>query len=184
MRSAASRFFPLLLLAFVALTGCRTYGGYETEEATAAEMKEAVTLFADNLERAQGNLQALNNAASGNPDLQRFKEPYQAMVNVHELALERQREILEEFGPGDSYRGLHRAYGAIVTQQRMIRHRYFNLHEQIAYAVRGESPEAYNMPTRTEYYVSPIWYQHEENERNQMTMQQALRGGLPALAGR
>jgi hypothetical protein len=177
MRRVAPRLLPLLLLAFVALTGCRAYGGYGTEEALANEMDEAVRLFAERLERARGDLQALNNAASGNPALQPLKDPYRAMVEVHEVTLERQRALAEAFTADDSYRGLHRAYGAVATQQRMIQRRYLGLHAQIAAAVRGEDLATVNMPSRAEYYIAPTFYQRVENARNELTMQQALRGG-------
>ena len=67
VRSHAPIFGVLALMLL--LTGCRTYGGYDTEARTYAQMQQANSQFANDLTRAEGELNALQNAASTNADL-------------------------------------------------------------------------------------------------------------------
>jgi hypothetical protein len=180
MRPLAPRLarVPLALVVVLLLaTGCRTYGGYGTEEATYAQMERAARLYADALDRAEGDLQALTNAAASTPALQEVVAAYEEAVATHRARLESHQGIVAEYGPGDTYRGLHRAYGTMVTEQRMSRYRYVELHEQVARVMQGEEARLASAPPRSEYQIAPSWYDRLQNAKNRLTMQEALRGG-------
>lgn len=164
------------LLSLLALTGCRTYGGYDSEPLTLDQMQTATQQFAENLEQARSDLSLLEAATATNPALDPLEQTYRTTVTLHAEKLDHHRRIVEEFNAADgSYRALSRNYGAIISDQRLVQQRYRSLLARISRTVRGVDPQpAPEMKSR--YSVAPIFYSQAERELNTLTMNEALRG--------
>lgn len=170
----SSRYVPGLLIVLLALSGCRTYGSYGTSEAIPGQMQQAVQQFADDLARAESDVQALAEAAAQSSALEPFERQYRKLIAQHEEWLERHREIAAEYEDGGSYRALNRNYGAIIAEQRLVATRYNELHARIRRAVSGQSP-ALTTTSASRYVVNPSYYARVQN-RQMLSMQDALRG--------
>lgn len=163
----------LSVFALLLLVGCRTYGGYGTEEKTYANIQDAVQRFSEDLDRAKTDLQALQSAADTNEALQPYAERFASEVSRHEATLERHREVLDGLSPSSSYRDLHRQYGAMTTDQRMIRTFYERTIYNVFATVHDE-PLVQKVETNKSYYqVEPVDYYQLEN-RDELTMEEAL----------
>ncbi|QXD15662.1 hypothetical protein GQ464_001590 [Rhodocaloribacter litoris] len=121
------------LLAVLLLAGCRTYGGYGSEEAARTQLRTAVERFADELERARADARLLREVAAAAPALAAYVDAYEQTVTRHAALLEEHRARLEALGEDASYRTLSRALGAVVSEQSLIRDRYRNLLVAMAY---------------------------------------------------
>lgn len=163
-----------VLCLLVVASGCRTYGGYGTTEAIPPQMQQAVQQFADALGRAQADAQALADAASQNSALEPLEARYRDLIVQHETFLAHHREIAERFAEGGSYRDLNRNYGAIISEQRLVRTRYNEMHARIRSAVTGQ-PVALTATAPSRYVVNPSYYSRVQN-RQALSMQDALRG--------
>ncbi len=119
---------PYLLILVVLLPaalGCRTYGGYGTEEKTLQQIDEANRLFADELARAQGYFAALSRSAQIDQRVDSYARQYEAILAMHDVLLAEHRSLAAEAAENsDDYRLLNRALGMIVTDQRIISDRY------------------------------------------------------------
>lgn len=155
------------------VSGCRTYGGYGTEEAIPRQMQEAVQQFASELNRAQSDLAALSEAAEQNSALASLEARYRDLVAQHEAFLEDHRGLVERFQDGGSYRDLNRNYGAMISEQRLMRTWYTELHVRIQRAVTGAPVVGQAVP-KSRYVVNPTYYDRVQNRR--VTMAEALRG--------
>jgi hypothetical protein len=168
------RIIPLLLLLVV--TGCRTYGGYGTETILHEQMQQANRQFSDDLQRAQADLATLKAAADTSEMLQPMVERFQRNIDQHETTLDRHRQITEDLAESGDYRALHRAYGTITTEQRMMRKTYNRTVERVRAVVTGTSVASGEAFNQSFYFVQPFEYTAEENARR-LTMEQALRAG-------
>lgn len=203
MRSMLPRTLPLLhpirsntvrrislvsLLVVLLVTGCRTYGGYGTEEETHQQIKVANRQFADELERARADLNLLESAASGNGALQPLLRRYDSLVTVHETMLAGHRAIAENLEGSGDYRELNRAYGAIITDGRLHQDQYQRVIADVVATVSGDSTFmlAEAIPPENRYFVAPIFYQQVRYRDSRPSMQSALRGetqGPPEMQG-
>jgi hypothetical protein len=172
MTARSFRLAPILLLV-LALTGCRLYGGYGTEAELQEQLSNVTNDFADNLARTEADLQVLERAASDRADLEPFVEQFRTLIDEHESLLDQHRSITERLADSGDYRALHRNYGAITTEQRMMRQRYDRTIRQIRATVSGESADAQPLPNESFYYVEPVEYRRMENRR-ELTMEDAL----------
>ncbi|PEN06672.1 hypothetical protein CRI93_08485 [Longimonas halophila] len=169
---------PILgvLALMLLLTGCRTYGGYDTEARTYAQMQQANSQFADDLTRAEGELDALQNAASTNANLEPMAEHYADLVESHRETLETHQALVESLSADTGYRTLSRQYGRLVTEQRMLGQQYRSVTERVYAAVTG-NPEPTRMVPESESYTTPYIYRRMENQPMR-TMSAALNGRL------
>lgn len=167
--------FVFFCVGLLALTGCRTYGGYGSEEATYRQMQQANRQFANDLERARADLEALEDAAAQNDALTSYAERFQALVQRHEQTLEEHRATVEGMSASDDYRSLHRSYGTIITEARILRKQYNRVVERVRQTVRGESGPTVERVDRSAYFVEPVEYKAERNAQR-LTMDEALRG--------
>lgn len=171
--ASLARLLPGALLLLVALSGCRTYGGYGTTEEIPRQMEQAVQQFADELARAESDVQALSAAVVQNSALEPFESQYRDVIAKHEEFLEHHREIAEQYQDSDDYRALNRNYGAIISEQRLIETRYNELHARIQRVVSGQ-PERAARQLESRYVVNPNYYDRVQNRG--LSMQEALRG--------
>lgn len=174
MTSRTLRFLPLLLLLVV--TGCRTYGGYGTETVLHEQMQEANRQFSDDLQRAKADLATLKAAADTSEMLQPMVERFQNNIDEHTAVLDQHRQMTEDLAGSGNYRALHRAYGTITTDQRVMRKKYNRTVERVHAAVTGTTVASGEPFNQSFYFVQPFEYTREQNARR-LTMEQALRAG-------
>jgi hypothetical protein len=150
-------FFGLLMVVVLA-GGCRTYGGYGTEAETLEQIRLANASFQEQLARAQADLAVLQRAMAQAPALRPYGAAYQAVLTAHEALLQEHREFLEEAeeNAGD-YRVLKRTYGAIISEQQIIRDQYAELLGAVGSAARGLR-DAGDASFERPYYVVPPYY--------------------------
>ena len=171
--ASLNRLLTGALLLLVVLSGCRTYGGYGTTEEIPRQMQQAVQQFADELARAESDVQALSAAVAQNSALEPFESQYRDVIAKHEEFLEHHRAIAEQFQDGGDYRALNRNYGAIISEQRLIETRYNELHARIQRIVSGQ-PDRAVQQLKSRYVVNPSYYGRVQNRG--LSMQEALRG--------
>jgi len=165
----------LIVAALLVLGGCRTYGGYDTKPKTYQALEKSVESFADELNRAETEGRALADAATTSDSLQALSEEYQALLSEHESLLETQRSRVERLSPSSGYRSLHHAYGATVTEQRMMEQKYERLTRTVRTTVRGAQAAEATVKGERRYTVRPIGFPSVRDE-GELTMERALRG--------
>jgi len=179
------RFFPFVVLTgLLILGGCRTYGNekYETGPKTYEAFQQTVEQLERELERAELDLQRLESAAKAREDLSPLAERYRSYVESHEAALEGYREQVERLSADAAYRTLHRTYGAIVTDRRLLHTQYRRTVRKVWATVRDTSisQKATRDPSR--YVITPVNFPRTDGDRP-ITMAEALSAmeGVPGL---
>jgi hypothetical protein len=181
LMSAVRRSLVLLpVLALVLLAGCRTYGGYGSEEATYNQIQQATRQYATELERAQGDLERLETEAESDTTLEPLVERFQNAVAEHEERLARYRSLANGLSADSGYRELHRVYGTITTEMRMTERRYARVVQRV-YATRTGIPADEPAPSRSGYFVEPVDYARTQNAEP-LTMRQALQAQSQAAS--
>ena len=117
----------LLAAALMLVTGCRTYGGYGSEEATYNEIQEAAQRYADRVERLAGDYQALTEASAQDAELAAYALRMADIIEHAEATLAFHLHRAETLEEGDSYRELSRALGAMISEQQILEDRYADL---------------------------------------------------------
>jgi hypothetical protein len=180
------------VLSISVLSGCRTYGRYDAQEKMLPEMRQAVQLFASDLERARADLDVLRQAAQGDSALRVVAEEYDQAVARHEEILRENQKLLRRFEDDlPDYRTMHRTLGATLSEQQAARNRYRSLLKAVRYpsvtqrmtpgadSARRALPDTLP-PARDEtytegrYYVAPVFYERLQSATGEMTMRQAL----------
>lgn len=170
------RSLSVLLLAVVVLTGCRSYGEHGSQEVMYDQMQLAVDQFESDLNRARADLDLLLDAAEEEEALQAFVEAYRRALERHENHLEEHQRAIERYDGSSSHRDLRRNYGAIITEQRMVRNRYDRLHEQIQFTrLVVEEEDAPLALDRSRYALVPSFYDRT-GQPDPPTMREALGG--------
>lgn len=184
--SHVCRSFPIIaLIGLLILGGCRTYGNekYETGPKTYEALQKTMTQLEQELGRAQSDLQRLESAAKAHPELQPMAERYRSYVASHEAALEGHREQAERLSTGSAYRTLHRAYGALVTDQRLLRKQYQRTTQEVWATVRDTAIPRKPTRDRSRYVNTPVNFPRVRDRKQGATMAEALRAleGTPGL---
>lgn len=179
------------------IAGCRTYGRYDATEKMLPEMRQSVKLFAGDLERARTNLTLLQQAASGDSALHVVVAEYAQAVARHEEILRENQQILNRYEDDlPTYRDMHRAFGAMLSEHQAARNRYRSLTRAVRYPTITRRMEPAEGPsdrvntqrslpdtllrardetfTEGRYYIAPIFYERLQSEVSDMTMRQAL----------
>lgn len=170
-----ARCLPGLALLLLLATGCRTYGGYGTEEALPRQMQQAVEQFADDLDRARSDVEMLAEAADQNSALAPVVEQYEHVIGRHEAFLDVHRQLVDRFQDDGAYRALHRNYGAMISEQRLVETWYQELHRRVQRVQHGQ-PAVGEVPPASRYAVNPSYYDRIQN-RQPLTMEAALQSG-------
>jgi hypothetical protein len=165
----------LVVAALLVLGGCRTYGGYDTKPKTYQALEKSVASFADELNRAETEGRTLADAASTSDSLQALADEYEALLSEHESLLKTQRDRVERLSPSSGYRALHHAYGATVTEQRMMEQKYERLTRTVQATVREAQAAAATVKGERRYTIRPIGFPSVRDE-GELTMERALRG--------
>lgn len=120
----------LLVLLLGTIVGCRTYGGYGSEEALYRQIQRATEEFAQEFEQmrqAQPDLEAQLRSVSGS---EQMTVTLGTAISLHGRLLEEHREMVENLSESSSHRALSRAYGAIISDQQVVRRLYRRAQEQ------------------------------------------------------
>jgi len=178
-------FLPVVVLAgLLVLTGCRTYGNdkYETGPKTYEALQKTITQLEQELGRAESDLRRLEAAAESRDDLKPFLERYRSYVRSHEAALEGHRELAENLSADASYRSLHRAYGATITDRRLLQKQYRRTTREVWATVRGSEVPRKRSRSRSQYVNTPVNFPRT-SARGPISMTEALRAleGTPGL---
>ena len=171
-------FFAVLLL-----TGCRTYGGYDTEPATYDQIVDINAQFQQDLERAKGELAVLTRAASSDSELGEAVENLEELVARHEELIAYHAEITAALDVktgalgrlSTSYRDLNRTLGAIAAEQLGMHKNY----EEFAISLVDASQRAQVQAELGRYQIAPPFY---EQIRFAMA-ERSIAGALDKRAG-
>lgn len=167
----------VLVVAFLGLllSGCRTYGGYDTEPNTYQAIQTSVHAFESDLHRAETDLQKLETAAANSDTLQSVAEEFRGLLEEHESLLEEQQTRVANLSPDASYRNLHVAYGATITEQRLMRRKYQQTIRNVRSIVQNEGGPAISSISNRQYTIRPVGFPTPRKGK-QLSMEQALRG--------
>jgi hypothetical protein len=174
--SVSFRVLPFVIAAVLVFTGCRTYGNdkYDSGPKTYQAMQQAVQQMEQELGRAQSDLRRLEEAAAARDTLRPIAARYRSYVESHEAALAGHRAQAERLAAGSSYRTLHRIYGAMVTDRRLLATKYRRAVRTVWATVRDTtlSPKRASDPSR--YVITPVNFPRV-GQRGAITMADALR---------
>lgn len=168
------RAFWMVLLAGVLAAGCRTYGGYGTEEETVEQILAANELFEQDLEEARVGLLTFEEWSARSPALATQAERLRALLYTHEAILAEHQDWAADVAadPGD-YRSLNRVLGAILAEQEMIWQRYVELFSETestyyaSFGVPGAHDTTLVVPgdvvPEGRYIITPPFYERIAN---------------------
>jgi len=109
-------FVSIFVVLFV-VSGCRTYGGYGSEEATLIEIGDVVDDARASLALAEDEAILLERAAVQSAELNELYAAYMAVIGQHVGLVEHGAGVLADFSEeGSTYRGLSRSLGALVSE--------------------------------------------------------------------
>ena len=182
------RVFIGLFACLFLLTGCRTYGGYDSEEALYAQIEKTNQQFADELNRARSEFSLIQNAASSNRMFAPFVDQYEAILEDHAEKVEAHAGILAGLEVktgfigqlGQSYRMLNRGLGSILTDQAQVRDAYVHLLNNINREAKGEAFTPVSIPEPGRYQAVPPFYEAIRYALESVSPEQAVQ---PAAGG-
>ncbi len=153
----------VVVFFFIALTGCRTYGDYGTEQASYDQIETINTQFVQDLERAKGELQVLKRAAGIDGELHGAVAQYEALLVRHEEMIAEHEKWTQPlivktglFGKlSTSYRDLSRALGYIAAEQLSMHKQY----DAFAASLLSEAQRATFQVEQGRYQVAPPFYE-------------------------
>lgn len=179
----SSRFFPVLLIAVLILAGCRTYGdqGYESGPKTYDAIQQILQQLEQDLGRAQSDLRRLSSVADTSDRLRGLADRYRTLVAMHETTLEEHRAQSERLSRGSDSRTLHRIYGAMITDRRLLQRQYERTTQSVWAIVRDTTVPRIPVRLASSYNITPVQYPETE-DRGIVSMSAALRAveGPPA----
>ncbi len=150
------------LAVLIVLTGCRTYGGHDTEARTYAQMQQATDRFADDLRSAERDLEALQEAAATNEALERLAERFEGFVETHRERIDEHAAIVDMVDETTAYRTLHMRYHQIITEQRMVNQAYRRTTE-LVYAIVNETDVPTQVARESDAFTEPLIYRQQRN---------------------
>ena len=153
----------LLILLVASFVGCRTYGGYGSEEATLRQIEAAQVQLSRDLVQARNDLRSLQASAAGSAQLQAAANAYEGVVRAHEALVAEHEAIVEEArSNNDAYRFLSRTLRGMHSEQQNLHQRYRDiLHGVRSAAVMGAPTRPGTVIPR--YHVVPPFYERIEN---------------------
>lgn len=180
------RFALCLLLGGLLLTGCRTYGneGYDSQTKAYDAIQNTVQQLEQDLGRAQSDLRQLESAADTVESLMPLAERYRSLVMSHEATLDSYQMDANRLSGESSYRTLHRTYGALITDRRLLQRQYARTIQSVWVTVRDTVPPAAPLRRHITYTTTPVQFPRERPSRAP-SMTDALQGveETPGLQG-
>ena len=176
---------PLLAVFLSALlfVGCRTYGdeGYNSEQKMYSAIQQIVQQMEQDLGRAQSDLRRLESAAESADTLRPLVERYRTLLEGHEATLQQHKEQAETLTGSSAYRTLHRIYGAMITDRRLLDRQYQRTTRKVWATVRDTTIPRTPTRKKSSYSIIPVNYPQQNTP--DISMAEALRGvgGTPGL---
>ena len=161
----------LIVMSLLVATGCRTYGGYGSEEASFTQIQSALERYEAQSQRMQGDAEALAAAVGDNAALAGQAGRLAALVADQEALLEFHRAQAASVTESSSYRDLSRALGAMLTEQQVIDDRY----RRLVADLMARPDLAREDPSR--YTVVPAALQRLESSLADVSVREAVRAG-------
>lgn len=172
-----------VLASVFLLVGCRTYGNEEHQSGPKmySAIQQIVQQYEQDLGRAQSDLRRLEATAESSDTLRALADRYRTLVRGHASTLQNHQRQAEQLTEKSAYRTLHRTYGAMVTDRRLLDRQYQRTVRKVWATVR-DSPIP-RTPTRrkSSYMITPVNYPLQDHPN--ITMAEALQGieGTPGL---
>jgi exonuclease VII large subunit len=175
MTTLSRPLFAVLASALL-LVGCRTYGdeGYNSESKLYSAIQQTVKQTEQDLGRAQSDLRRLESAAESSDTLAALAERYRTLVRGHEATLQNYERKAERLTPGSGYRTLHRTYGAMVTDRRLLNRQYQRTVRKVWATVRDSTIPRTPTRLKSSYVITPV--QYPLTDHPDLTMAEALQG--------
>lgn len=172
--SSAVLWTVVLLLV---LGGCRSYGGYGSEEANLEQIQQLNLTFTEQLTSIERSLEDLRQLAAAREDLQPHLERYEEAVQLHEEMVEEHAVFAEraEENRGD-HRALHRLFRAIVVDHSRMRDHYDRLLQNLYGTASPDEAAARTVTTRDRgyYQVAPPYHQRIERVEPDLSLSDVL----------
>lgn len=166
------------------LAGCRTYGdaGYQSEQKIYDAIQQTVQQIEQDLGRAESDLRRLESTADSMGTLRVLTERYRTLIATHQEALAEHREQAEQLSGESSYRTLHRIYGAMITDRRLLQRQYERTTRQVWATVRDTTVPRVPFRLESSYMITPVQFPLVEGT-GRITMANALQAaeGTPGL---
>lgn len=167
-----------VLFVFVALSGCRTYGDYGSEQASYDQIMEMNARFAQGLERAKAELSGIEQAAASDRSLGEAVEQYKGLLEKHEALIKDHEELAGTLTVktgalgrlSSSYRDLNRALGYISASQIEMNNSY----QSFAFNLVEEADRAGFEAEMGRYYVAPAFYEQIRHALSRRSVSDAL----------
>ncbi len=167
-----------ILVIFLMLVGCRTYGDYGTEQASYDRIGEINTQFAQTLNKAKAELETLQRAAATDSDLNTAVAQYEEMLARHEDMVTAHGELAAtlEVKTGmlgklsTSYRNLNRALGYITADQLSM-HKQYN---RFAASLLENTDMLMVEAEQGRYQIAPPFYERIRFELAEKSIGEAL----------
>lgn len=146
------------------------------QEKTYEAMQRTVQSFESELERAEADLRRLKEAADEKDGLTPLVSRYGDLIDEQKALLHTQRRRVERMSPESNPRSLRTAYGATVTERRMLEEQYQRVIRKVQGVIQTNgSTSSGSSITRSNYIVTPTGFPREQGS-DRLTMEQALRG--------
>lgn len=161
------------LLAIAALTtGCRTYGGHGSEDATYTQILSAVERYEAQAERMRGDYQALIEASGQNPELLPFSSRLASTLEIQEASLRHAQALADNVSASSDYRALNRALGSLVSHQQRVDDAYTRILEDI----QGDRVDLLRRQDPARYQIVPAYYARIEASLARVPLREAIAG--------
>jgi len=146
---------PVLLVALV-LSGCRTYGGHGSEDATVSQFATMSEWASQESRRLAGDRQALEDAVAARPELAAFIGPVAELSEELGRLGARWSEVAGAGYEASSYRELHHLLGGMISERQAWQNAYRALARNVAAVAlgTGTGPRA-----ASRYQVAPVYYE-------------------------
>ena len=167
----------LAVCSLLLLTGCRTYGGYGSEDATISQIGKAVESATDLLRQAEADAAMLSSAATSSNALSALSGEFGRLVEQNSEIVERAQGMLDSYlAEGSTYRGLSRGLGAIISEIDEVQIGYARVTEAVAEITGGavSASTAGRIGSDSRYRVAPPAY--ARGMRMPISMRDALDG--------
>lgn len=182
MYSSFPRFFVVASLLVFVLSGCRTYGGYNSEMAIFNQIEESNKVFANDLEKARGELQKLEQASQSDSEISSLIPQYEMLLEKHSHMVEQHAKLASELDVQTgligqltpSYRNLNRALGYIAVEQAAMKSHYYRIAAEIGGSSYAEGGIWKSNISRSRYQAIPPFYQAINNALEQKSISGAL----------
>lgn len=172
-RRPTRRLFLFSVLAVLLCSGCRTYGGYGSEEVLYNEIQRLAGQLEKEVEDVRSDLALLEGASTDSPFLGLVANQLARILEINEAFLAEHEEALARLSPGSSHRSLYRTYGAMVSSRQILQNQIRRLLET-AYGAYGMGT-ARALDLGRPYANVPPYYVKVSDSRQEFSVQGLIR---------